>query len=360
MYITHIIEATATGTLSMAALLANSQIKDGHDVEVIYSRRTETPDNLDDHFDAGIKLTKIQMISISEKFFSIFLIRKVLLKSNSDVVFMHSSFAGFFGRLAGLGILPNTRFLYIPHCISFMRTDLSWLKKIIFLGFEWIGALKKSTYVACSNSEKKIISKYVPIRKCYLVENAVEDLVGYESQAYDNKTVVTVGQIRSQKGPLDFAKIAKRVRVNKPDIIFRWVGDGDEKAKQVLIDAGVEITGWVSRSQVIDYLATSAVYLSTAHWEGMPVSVIEANYANLPVVASACPGNVDVVAHGETGWLFNAETEADELIIKALDNRSATKKIIENAAREAKHRFSLDRYVNEMNSLIVKNIEEKL
>lgn len=354
MYITHIIEATATGTLSMAALLANSQIKDGHDVEIIYSRRSETPVNLSDHFNAKIKLTKIQMVSIWEKLFSIYLIRKVLLKSSSDAVFMHSSFAGFFGRLAGLGILPNTQFLYIPHCISFMRTDLGWLKKIIFLGFEWIGALKKSTYVACSNSEKKIISKYVPIRKCYLVENAVGDLIGYESQSSDHKTVVTVGQIRSQKGPLDFAKIAKRFRVNKPDIIFKWVGDGDEKSKQILVDAGVEITGWVSRSQVIDYLATSAVYLSTAHWEGMPVSVIEANYANLPVVVSACPGNVDVVAHGETGWLFNTETEADGLILKALDDRNATKKIIDNAAREARHRFSLDRYVNEMNSLIVK------
>ena len=353
MKITHIVEASATGTLAMATLLANSQAKQGSTVEVIFSRREETPDNLEDHFDSSIKLVQIQMCSVAEKLKSIFLIRKELSGTGPDAVFMHSSFAGFLGRLAGLAILPNCRFLYIPHCISFMREDVSRLKKMFFIGFEWFGAIKNSTYVACSRSEQIKISASIPFRNCVLVENAVKDLPPLNDQSGGAKSIVTVGQIRLQKGPLEFANIARQVKSEIPDLTFRWVGDGDDEAKQALIEAGVEVTGWVTKDQVIDYLASSTIFLSSARWEGMPVSLIEANYAKLPVVASRCPGNVDVVVHGETGWLFDSEAEAASMVLSALADPAETAKIMEQAYSEAQRRFSLDRYVNDMNALIV-------
>lgn len=360
MKIIHIVEATATGTLAMLSLLANAQTSQGYNVKVIYSVRKETPVNLSDHFDPRINLIQIQMASLREKIKSIGLIREIYLYESPDAVIMHSSFAGFIGRLAGLKVLQNTSFLYIPHCISFVRSDIGWIKKFIFICFEWIGAIKRSSYVACSNSERLMISKFIPFRSCYLVENAVKDFPEFKRKTSSVKTILTVGQIRPQKGPLEYANIAKIIMALKPDITFRWVGDGEDELKKILTDAGVEITGWVSKDQVINHLSSSTLYLSTAHWEGMPVSLIEANYANLPVVASACPGNVDVVSHDKTGWLFNNEAEAIELILTALDYPELTNKVIENAAREAKDRFSEERYLNDMNLLIVEKLEEKL
>lgn len=353
MKISHIVEASATGTLAMTALLANAQARQGNSVEVIYSRREETPDSFEDHFDPSIKLIQIQMCSTGKKLRSIGLIRNELRTSTPDAVFMHSSFAGFLGRLAGLAILPNTQFLYIPHCISFMREDVSRLKKLFFIGFEWIGAIKNSTYLACSQSEQIQISACIPFRKCILVENAVKDLPALNDQSGGVASVVTVGQIRLQKGPLEFADIARKVKSKMPDLIFRWVGDGEDDAKQALVDAGVEVTGWVTKDKVIDYLASSTIYLSSARWEGMPVSLIEANYAKLPVVASACPGNVDVVSHGDTGWLFNSEAEAAGYVLAALADPSGTEKIMHQAYKVAQRRFSLDRYVDDMNALII-------
>jgi glycosyltransferase involved in cell wall biosynthesis len=354
MKITHIIEASATGTLAMASLLANEQVRQGSSVEVIYSRREETPDNLEDHFDSSIKLNHIQMCSAVEKLKSIGLIRKELGSRAPNAVFMHSSFAGFLGRLAGLLILPNTRFLYIPHCISFMREDVSRLKKLFFISFEWIGAIKNSTYLACSRSEQIQISACIPFRECILIENAVKDLPAFNDQSASTPSIVTVGQIRPQKGPLEFANIALQIKSKMPNLIFRWVGDGDDDAKQTLIDAGVEVTGWVTKDEVIDYLTSSTIYLSSARWEGMPVSLIEANYAKLPVVASACPGNIDVVSHGKTGWLFYSESEAATQVLSALTDPTGTEKIIEHAFKDAQHRFNLDRYINDINALINK------
>ena len=114
MKIIHIVEASATGTLAMLSLLASAQARQGDTVEVVYSRRDETPDNLEDHFDSGVKLIQIQMNSVADKIRSIGLIRKTLRSSSPDSVYMHSSFAGFLGRLAGLSLLPNTSFYTFP------------------------------------------------------------------------------------------------------------------------------------------------------------------------------------------------------------------------------------------------------
>ena len=360
MKITHIVEASATGTLAMTTLLANAQVRQGVSVDVIYSRREETPVNIEGQFDPSIKLIQIQMCYAVEKFKSIGLIREELRRTAPDVVFMHSSFAGFLGRLAGLLILPNTRFFYIPHCISFMREDVNRLKKLFFIGFEWIGALKQSTYLACSRSEQILISACIPFRECVLVENAVEDLPAPNNPSdgvllAGTASIVTVGQIRLQKGPIEFANIALQIKRKMPNLIFRWVGDGEDDARQALVDAGIEVTGWVSKADVLDYLRSSTVYLSASRWEGMPVSLIEANYAKLPVVAAACSGNVDVVRHGETGWLFHSESEAASQVLSALADPVGTEKIIQQAYNEAQKRFGLERYVSDMRDLVTNN-----
>lgn len=352
MKITHIIEATATGTLSMAALLSNAQVENYDRVEVIYSVRPESPETLKDQFDSRITLTRVQMHKPYEKITSLFKLRRLLKATKPEVVILHSSFAGFLGRLAALGFSPKMRFFYIPHCISFMRKDVDQFKKFIFTTFEWLGAIKQSEYIACSKSEQREIQSRVPFRRCHLVENAVKFTHLTPDRRTPTKKVVTVGQIRPQKAPWQFATIAKQVIKDNPDSSFTWVGDGDPAIRRLLEQAGVNVTGWVNREDVWDHLLESDLYLSTARWEGMPVSLIEASYARLPLIASRCAGNVDVVTNNETGWLFDSPEEAAELINAAFNSPQEAFIKAEKAFNEAKTRFSVQRYIEEMDSLI--------
>jgi glycosyltransferase involved in cell wall biosynthesis len=353
--ITHIIEATATGTLSMASLLANRQAKNGHTVSVIYSQRLETPADFAKHFDKRIDLINIQMSSFFERLTCFSKIRNILKSSSPDFVFMHSSFAGFFGRLSSLGAVPNTKFFYLPHCISFMRKDIGYLKTVLFICFEWIASLKNADYVACSESERKVIAKNIPFRKCHLVENAIDFAAIPQTSQQDlsqrTQTVITVGQIRPQKGPEFFSTIALAVKSKCPHIEFIWVGDGDAYSRQQLEHSEVRVTGWVPKDEVWEYLGDSCLYLSTALWEGMPVSLIEASFAGLPVVASSCAGNVDVVAHGKTGWLFHTPAEATEYILSSFEDPDSSQSIAKMAFDIARQRFSVERYFQEMESL---------
>ncbi|VVP36352.1 hypothetical protein PS874_04491 [Pseudomonas fluorescens] len=340
----------------MAALLANAQAASNHAIEIIFSTRPETPENFSRLFDKNIKLTNVQMNSLKEKLLSIYKIRKILSNSKPDQIFMHSSFAGFLGRIAGLNILHASRFFYIPHCIAFMRKDVGPLKRIIFILFEWIASIKKADYIACSESERSAITTNIPFRKCHMVENAINlnrPPVDNEQVNLHNKIIViTVGQIRPQKGPLQFALIAAALKKINPAIEFVWVGDGEPLARQQLLNAGVNVVGWIPKDDVWQYLKKSTIYLSTAKWEGMPVSVIEANIAGLPVVASHCAGNIDVIEHNKTGWLFKTTDEAVQQILFALKHAELTADLAQRTANIARTRFSVERYVNDMNSLI--------
>ncbi|MNE52681.1 putative teichuronic acid biosynthesis glycosyltransferase TuaC [compost metagenome] len=137
-----------------------------------------------------------------------------------------------------------------------------------------------------------------------------------------------------------------------PTIKFIWVGDGDEDERSKLESAGVTVMGWIPKSEVWGHLLKAQVYLSTARWEGMPVSVIEASFAGLPVIASNCSGNIDVVQHDKTGWLFESTEQAIHYIVLALNDSDLSATQSTAAQRIAQERFSVERYISEMNQLI--------
>lgn len=349
----HVIEASATGTLSMASMLANAQVKAGCDVSVVYSIRDDTPVDFKDFFVSGVSLFFVDMGPGLGVLKSILVLRKFLKDQAPDVVILHSSIAGFVGRVSAFFLNLKVNIFYIPHCISFMRQDIGLYKKAFFVFLEWVAALKRCTYLACSESEKKTIQSYIPFRECRLVENAVEMppvvSVGSPERA---KTIMTVGGIRPQKGPREYAEIARLFSTIMPDVEFVWIGDGDPELKQILVAGGVRVTGWLDRSEVYEHLREASVYVSTAHWEGMPVSVIEAMYSRLPVVVSRCAGNIDVVKHNNNGWLFDQPAEACERIAELFSDSHLAAQTAERAYADACTRFTPERYFQMMSSIM--------
>lgn len=77
------------------------------------------------------------------------------------------------------------------------------------------------------------------------------------------------------------------------------VGDGEEhenlvsQANDLGISDKVEFTGMVSSPE--DYLAVSDVYIQSSHREGLPLSVLEAMSAKLPIISTNVGGMKDIV-----------------------------------------------------------------
>ncbi|RQS35660.1 glycosyltransferase [Burkholderia sp. Bp8992] len=350
MKIVHIVESSATGTLSMVCLIANRLAREGHDVHVIYSVRPDTPPGLTAMFDKRVSLHHVQMKGAG-LLRTIGRLRATLNEIGPDVVHLHSSFAGFLGRLSTLFALPRAAFFYSPHCISFMRRDISGVKRLAFVGLEWIACVRKCLYVACSESEGRAIRVWLR-QPVVVIENAVSttrssapsDTAG--RQADRRACVVTVGGIRAQKNPALFARIAHGLRAGGTR--FVWIGDGDDADKARLAEAGVEVTGWLPHDEVARRLERADVYLSTSSWEGMPVSVIEAMLAGRPVVVSDCAGNVDVVRHLQTGVIYATAADAVAWLERLAGDDTLRRELAWQASREARQRFGEERLFGEL------------
>jgi glycosyltransferase involved in cell wall biosynthesis len=100
------------------------------------------------------------------------------------------------------------------------------------------------------------------------------------------------------------------------------------------------------RSDVPQLLAASDIFVSSSHWEGLPVAILEAMMAGLPIVATAV-GDVPKVITPEAGIIVSPHQP--DCLAEALDNLiNAPEKAraMGNAARaRAIQEYSLDTWM---------------
>jgi glycosyltransferase involved in cell wall biosynthesis len=117
--------------------------------------------------------------------------------------------------------------------------------------------------------------------------------------------VVAVGRL---KAPKDFLTLVRALGRLRPDSFEAMiVGDGPDRARLEDEIESLGLAGHVrlagERRDVPELLAGADVFALPSASEGMPVSVLEAMAAGLPVVASRVGGVPEQVADGETGLL---------------------------------------------------------
>jgi glycosyltransferase involved in cell wall biosynthesis len=136
------------------------------------------------------------------------------------------------------------------------------------------------------------------------------------------------------------------------DLQLVVVGDGDlrealkAEARDLGIASRVHFLG--ARRDLGDLLAAMDVFVMPSLWEGLPLSMILAMGAAMPVVATAVAGIPEIVVDGETGWLVPAGNSlglATALAEVFADRARASR--VGNAARDfVLPRFGIDGYVN--------------
>ncbi len=330
----------------MVSTLANLFARSGCDVTVIYSQRDETPELLANHFDNSVSLVRLDMRPFYKTLLITKQLRDTLQEIEPDIIHLHSSIGGFIGRLATIG-LSNVEVYYSPHCISFMMAKLKPHRKMAYILLEKFANLLGGEYIACSESERSAITRYLSHAVVHKIDNAIDldvDLPTAKPMSRDTIKIINVGEIRPQKGPELFAQIAREVRREFPQVEFVWVGDGTPARRQVLLDADVTVAGWMDKSAVMEQLSEADLYLSSSFWEGLPVSLIEAMAIGLPIIGQACSGNTDLIEENINGRLFNSAEQAVSIIRDCLKNPESTMIFSQNAIKLAEEKYSLSTF----------------
>jgi colanic acid/amylovoran biosynthesis glycosyltransferase len=127
--------------------------------------------------------------------------------------------------------------------------------------------------------------------------------------------ILSIGSLQPHKGfPILLAACA-RLRAEGTTFRCRIIGEGRqrrllERQIEVLrLGDAVLLLGPRTQNEVEALLASAHCYVQQSIWlpsgkgEGLPVALIEALAARLPVIASAIAGIPELVRDGETGWL---------------------------------------------------------
>lgn len=300
----YVIESFSTGVYAIVRDIACNLNPKLFEIMVIHSLRNDSPtDYKIDFSQANITLNYVPMASLKDYLKAIRYIREKIQTFQPDTIHLHSSKAGFLGRLAAHR-KSYKNLLYSPHGFAFLRTDVPVMKRWIFLQLEkWVNWYTPGIIIAVSKGELTQALRIT--KKSVAINNFIDTSLIPVNDNPSGFDIVTSGRIAPQKNPTLFNTIAKAL----PHLTFLWIGDGPLRSQ---LDAeNITITGYISRKQAIDHVSNATIYLQPSLWEGMPVSILEAMAAAKPVVASDIIGNKDLIQDGVTGFLC-APTSPDQ------------------------------------------------
>ena len=332
--ILHVTEVLSGGVLPVISGICNG-LCDKYRFVVIYGNRYDVPKNLDEIFDSRVKLIflpslKLKM-SLRDDLKSIKEIRRYVKSENPDIIHIHSTKAGIDARVGLLGCKAIK--YYTPHGFCFLRKDQNGIKHLILKTMEKTLAKLCDGIIACGKYEYEAARNIS--KKAILIDNGLDtafvDQVDAEVEEKEHKyTVYTAGRIGPQKNPKLFNEIASDL----PDYQFVWIGEGDDR--NLLTSKNIEVTGLVSRSDVIKQAKNYDCYLSTSLWEGLPIALMEAMYMGKKCVVSDVEGNNELIVNGKTGTVFEKAEEACKLIADDNYYGKEAKQLIKDA-------YSLDK-----------------
>jgi glycosyltransferase involved in cell wall biosynthesis len=141
--------------------------------------------------------------------------------------------------------------------------------------------------------------------------------------------VITVGNVVKSKGILELADVIKKTLAMNTNIEFDIIGSGDldewlsaELANEIRLGS-VNLRGRVSDEEKTACLLKSDLFLSLSHFEVIPIAMLEAMSASLPVISTDVGGIPDLIVNEENGFLLSRNNLTEvPLILHSLQSRT--------------------------------------
>ncbi len=170
--------------------------------------------------------------------------------------------------------------------------------------------------------------------------------------------VLFLGRLERRKGIFDLLDAVAALRAHIPDLELVCAGDGDpgpvaRYAGRLGIEDAVSLPGWVGPAEKQSLMNLAAVYVLPSYAEGLPVSLLEAMAAGVPVAATSVGGIPDVVADGVNGFLFApGDRPMLQRLLRRLMHDPELGKRMALAARETvRLRFSAEHVLAQLDKL---------
>jgi glycosyltransferase involved in cell wall biosynthesis len=168
----------------------------------------------------------------------------------------------------------------------------------------------------------------------------------------DEFTWLAVGRFEIAKDYPNMLRAFDQVRERHPRSVLLLVGRGSLQAEAEELTQALGLAGPVRflgiRDDVREIMSAADGYVMSSAWEGMPMVLLEAAAAGLPIVATRAGGNEEVVRDEESGFLV--PPRASDLLAKAMlrlmESSEAQRRSMGQQGREhIRANYSLSRVV---------------
>lgn len=301
----------------------------------------------------------IPVYSIPKKegidYFLPFKLKALIKQIKADIVHTHNSTPWIYSAAAVSLLNSNTRLIHTKH--SNLGADKTRLQNV-----ERFASKVTKHIIADSQSvmDFMVQKQNIAQNKIKLIYNGI-DIDKYKlpiPPKQDNiKRIGIVARlvpVKDHKSLLDgFKLLSQRL----PDVELVIIGDGTLKseltaqAAQLQVDSRVKFLG--SRRDIPELLSQLDIFVLCSIDEGMPISLLEAMAAGLPVVATKVGGIREIVVENKTGLLIqpqNPQALADA-IYKILTDSPLARSMSQEAVRIVAERFSIKKMTEGYTSL---------
>jgi glycosyltransferase involved in cell wall biosynthesis len=265
-------------------------------------------------------------------------IRDIIKREKPDIVHTHAAKAGMLGRLAavkeGVPIVVHTFHGHVFH------SYFNKYKTKFFINLEKYLAKKSDKIIAISPRQKYEIKNFLGVddKKITTIPIGIDvdkfiDNFGRRRDVFrrqyglerEDIAIGIVGRLVPVKNHKMFIKafsLLKRYLQNSIPVKAFIVGDGElknelislskelglrvwHKGQKLITDADVYFTSWIKDVENV-YSGLDIVALSSLN-EGTPITLIEAQASNRPVVSTNVGGVADTIIEGKTGLLSQSK-----------------------------------------------------
>ncbi len=180
------------------------------------------------------------------------------------------------------------------------------------------------------------------------------------------KTIVgTIGRLDKRKGHIDLVRGFAKIHQQFPDVLIAIIGEGKERKTLEAEIASLGLSEKVFLLGNVDgaarYIKAFDIWIMPSHSEGLPLALMEAMTAKLPILTTSIP-SMDYIVRPAGGMCFDVQNPDD--LAKVLSDclkltPEQRAELGDQSFKYLQTHFSLQRYRNEYLSLIERLLNDR-
>lgn len=282
-----------------------------------------------------------------------------------DIIHLHSSKAGIIGRISAR--ITKTPCIFTAHGWAFTE-GVSKNKRKVYQHIEKMCAFLAQRIITVSEYDRQLALKMrvAPPGKLVTIHNGVHDShLRHSGPSRPEQGQLNVTMVARFSPPKDQASVVRALASSDiPNWRLELIGGGplleDTRHLAQTLNVAHQVDFPGECDDIPERLARADIFVLSSAWEGLPLSIIEAMRAGIPVVASDVGGVKELVFPGTTGMLIGRnDVEGLRDALEYLAQNPELRQAYGNAGRtkyEQQFSFSLmlsrtlDLYVQVINS----------